>query len=317
ITSIFAPSRWVRIRAHQQRPQRSTLAYSRYDQGEIRLIETRQRIFLKSTLSGQAGDRHVGQGTGRSRRRFQRRQRRTRRRAREAPRRSQADAAAKPKLWLPAPPGRQCQLRPLVGNSSTNSTPSTSFSMLNAKDILLEKRFVSIEDKRAARALAERKRSTDSTNAPGRHYNEAHSGRSWSRVVAVFVQGRPGSSRTGIGNGQGIPVDIFARVKAFHLKFADMPTDANVLQWNVTVLQLDRGTSGIGQSGAAAPMAADSRASFAGRLRMETNLKRLPNQAAGENNRARLDDRHATCFDRVADFFDQEPEDVEDAMLGD
>uniref|UniRef100_A0A1I8I1T8 Transposase n=1 Tax=Macrostomum lignano TaxID=282301 RepID=A0A1I8I1T8_9PLAT len=59
-------------------------------------------------------------------------------------------------------------------------------------------------------------------------------------------------------------------------------------------------------------MAADSRASFAGRLRMETN------QAARikrENNRARLDDRHRYLFDRVADFFDQEPEDVEDAML--
>ncbi|KAJ8299987.1 hypothetical protein KUTeg_021506 [Tegillarca granosa] len=58
------------------------------------------------------------------------------------------------------------------------------------------------------------------------------------RVVAVFVQG-PAWQFKGWPWG-GNPVDIFSRIKAFHLKWSELPLDSNVAKWAVTVINLDR-----------------------------------------------------------------------------
>lgn len=60
----------------------------------------------------------------------------------------------------------------------------------------------------------------------------------WNRVVAVFVQG-PAWQFKGWPWG-GSPVEIFSRIKAYHLKWDEAKLDDNVSKWNVDVLQLSR-----------------------------------------------------------------------------
>lgn len=60
----------------------------------------------------------------------------------------------------------------------------------------------------------------------------------WNRVVAVFVQG-PAWQFKGWPWG-GSPVEIFSRIKAFHLKWDEQKLDDNVGKWNVHVLELSR-----------------------------------------------------------------------------
>ena len=60
----------------------------------------------------------------------------------------------------------------------------------------------------------------------------------WDRVVAVFVQG-PAWQFKGWPWG-GNPVDIFSRIRAYHLKWTELPLDNNVQKWAVNILQLDR-----------------------------------------------------------------------------
>uniref|UniRef100_A0A1I8I0F9 CDC73_C domain-containing protein n=1 Tax=Macrostomum lignano TaxID=282301 RepID=A0A1I8I0F9_9PLAT len=239
--------------AHQQRPTQH-LAYSRYDQEKFANRDEAADFFKIDTVggwgidmlgrgpAGPGGDASAARGGpgGVARPSDPRRMQQQR----------QSFGSGTPRTPVPA--------SPLVGNLSTNSTPSSQqkrtsrtpiiiipataslISMLNAKDILLEKRFVSIEDKRAAgarrenEALIQRMRPDGTTTVPFRVVDQPQklTADEWSRVVAVFVQG-PAWQFKNWPIGGGNPVDIFARVKAFHLKFADMPTDANVLQWNV------------------------------------------------------------------------------------
>lgn len=60
----------------------------------------------------------------------------------------------------------------------------------------------------------------------------------WNRVVAVFVQG-PAWQFKGWPWG-GSPVEIFSRIKAFHLKWDEQKLDDNVGKWNVNILELSR-----------------------------------------------------------------------------
>ncbi|ETE60081.1 Parafibromin, partial [Ophiophagus hannah] len=61
----------------------------------------------------------------------------------------------------------------------------------------------------------------------------------WDRVVAVFVQG-PAWQFKGWPwlLPDGSPVDIFAKIKAFHLKYDEVRLDPNVQKWDVTLLEL-------------------------------------------------------------------------------
>lgn len=60
----------------------------------------------------------------------------------------------------------------------------------------------------------------------------------WNRVVAVFVQG-PAWQFKGWPWG-GSPVEIFSRIKGFHLKWDESKLDDNVAKWNVQTLELSR-----------------------------------------------------------------------------
>lgn len=60
----------------------------------------------------------------------------------------------------------------------------------------------------------------------------------WDRVVAVFVQGPAWQFKGWPWNGN--PTEIFAHVKAFHLKFSELQLDSNVKNWSVNVINLDR-----------------------------------------------------------------------------
>lgn len=60
----------------------------------------------------------------------------------------------------------------------------------------------------------------------------------WNRVVAVFVQG-PAWQFKGWPWG-GSPVEIFSRIKGFHLKWDESKLDDNVAKWNVHILELSR-----------------------------------------------------------------------------
>ena len=117
--------------------------------------------------------------------------------------------------------------------------------MFNAKDILQEFRFVSTDDKKAQGAKRDnevliQRRKTGGLTVPYRIIDSASklTTDDWDRVVAVFVQGPAWQFKGWPCNGN--PVEIFVRIKAFHLKWGDLPLDNNIKKWNVTVLNLDR-----------------------------------------------------------------------------
>lgn len=60
----------------------------------------------------------------------------------------------------------------------------------------------------------------------------------WNRVVGVFVQGPAWQFKGWPWNGS--PVEIFSRIKGFHLKWDESKLDDNVAKWNVHVLELSR-----------------------------------------------------------------------------
>ncbi|XP_042534180.1 parafibromin-like [Dipodomys spectabilis] len=61
----------------------------------------------------------------------------------------------------------------------------------------------------------------------------------WDQVVAVFVQGPAWQFKGWPGlMPDGSPVGIFAKIKAFHLKYEEVCLDPNVQKWDVTVLEV-------------------------------------------------------------------------------
>ncbi|XP_064457592.1 parafibromin-like [Ornithodoros turicata] len=118
-------------------------------------------------------------------------------------------------------------------------------TMYNAKDILQDLRFVSTDEKKSQgckrenAVLIQRRRNGGTTvsyrviDNPTNLANE-----DWERVVAVFVQG-PAWQFKGWPWG-GNPIEIFSRVKAFHLKWDEITLDSNVAKWAVHVIQLSR-----------------------------------------------------------------------------
>ena len=60
----------------------------------------------------------------------------------------------------------------------------------------------------------------------------------WKRVVAVFVQGSDWEF-TDWPKSESI-TSILQKIKGFHLKFSDLPTNENVKKWNVKVLEVNR-----------------------------------------------------------------------------
>ncbi|KAK3757491.1 hypothetical protein RRG08_050374 [Elysia crispata] len=123
---------------------------------------------------------------------------------------------------------------------------STSLiTMLNSKDILQDLKFVSTEDKKAQGAKRDNevlihRRKEGGLTVPYRIIDNPLklTPDDWERVVAVFVQGPAWQFKSWPWNGN--PVEIFSKVRAFHLKWNELPLDNNVKKWSVHVMSLDR-----------------------------------------------------------------------------
>ncbi|OWF44257.1 parafibromin-like [Mizuhopecten yessoensis] len=155
----------------------------------------------------------------------------------------------------PVTPGSRpiSQARPPPNQKKGSRTPiiiipaatTSIITMFNAKDILQDHRFVSTEEKKAQgtkrdnEVLIQRRKAGNLT-VPYRIIDNPLklSPDDWDRVVAVFVQG-PAWQFKG-WPWDGVPVDIFSRIKAFHLKWAELPVDTNVKKWDVCVVNLNR-----------------------------------------------------------------------------
>ncbi|KAG8514664.1 Parafibromin, partial [Galemys pyrenaicus] len=127
-------------------------------------------------------------------------------------------------------------------------------TMLNAKDLLQDLKFVPSDEKkkqgcqRENETLIQRRKdqmqpggTALSVTVPYRVVDQPLKlmPQDWDRVVAVFVQG-PAWQFKGWPwlLPDGSPVDIFAKIKAFHLKYDEVRLDPNVQKWDVTVLEL-------------------------------------------------------------------------------
>jgi len=124
-------------------------------------------------------------------------------------------------------------------------TSSSLITMFNAKDILQDMKFVTTEDKKAQgcprenEILLQRNKEANCTVPYRIIDNPAKlTPHEWSRVVAVFVMGPAWQFKGWPWDGN--PVEIFAKVCAFHLRYDEMKLDANVARWAVTVLNLSR-----------------------------------------------------------------------------
>uniref|UniRef100_A0A3Q2UJ69 Parafibromin n=1 Tax=Fundulus heteroclitus TaxID=8078 RepID=A0A3Q2UJ69_FUNHE len=156
------------------------------------------------------------------------------------------------------------QARPPPNQKKGSRTPiiiipaatTSLITMLNAKDLLQDLKFFTSEDKkkqgiqRDNEVLLQRRKdqiqpggTTLSVTVPYRVIDQPLklAPQDWDRVVAVFVQG-PAWQFKGWPwlLPDGSPVDIFAKIRAFHLKYDEAKTDPNVQKWDVTVLELSR-----------------------------------------------------------------------------
>jgi len=123
------------------------------------------------------------------------------------------------------------------------ATGTALITMYNAMEILQDLRYVSTEDKKAKctrenELLLQLRK--NGVTVPYRVIDNPLklNDEEWQRVVAVFVQG-PSWQFKGWKWG-GNPVEIFANVAAFHLKYDEQKLDTNVSKWSVNLLQISR-----------------------------------------------------------------------------
>lgn len=180
---------------------------------------------------------------------------------------SVTEGASARKAPTPAPaakavPRPVSQARPSANPKRVSRTPiviipaatTSLITMLNAKELLQDLKFVTSEEKkkqglqRDNEVLLQRRKdqiqpggNTLSVTVPYRIIDQPLklAPQDWDRVVAVFVQG-PAWQFKGWPwlLPDGSPVDIFAKIRAFHLKYDEARTDPNVQKWDVTVLEL-------------------------------------------------------------------------------
>lgn len=154
-----------------------------------------------------------------------------------------AAAAARPITQARPPPSQKKGSRTAIIIIPAATT--SLITMYNAKDLLQDLRYVSVEEKRTQGAkrdnevLLQRMKPGGSLTVPYRVIDNPLklAPEDWDRVVAVFVQGPAWQFKGWPWNGN--PVDIFSRIKAYHLKWQELPLDANIKKWSVHVLNLD------------------------------------------------------------------------------
>lgn len=159
----------------------------------------------------------------------------------------QPAASVQPATTVMAPPAsrpvpRRVSRTPII---IIPAATTSLITMYNAKDILQDLRFVSTEDKKSQGSKREnavliQRRRNGGTTVSYRVIDNPSSLalEDWERVVAVFVQG-PAWQFKGWPWG-GNPIEIFSRIKAFHLKWDEITLDHNVAKWAVHVIQLSK-----------------------------------------------------------------------------
>ncbi|XP_057319100.1 parafibromin-like [Microplitis mediator] len=138
-------------------------------------------------------------------------------------------------------------------SKSSNRTPiiiipnsnSSLITMYNVNEIFGRLKYVTNEEQKAAgvqkknQIIFQRPKKDGSTVAYQIVDNvQKLSSADWNRVVGVFVLGPVWQFKGWPFDGN--PVDIFSRIKAFHIKYDDMKLDANVAGWSVNVIELSR-----------------------------------------------------------------------------
>eukprot|EP01137_Pigoraptor_chileana_P022710 Opistho-2@87903 len=151
---------------------------------------------------------------------------------------------AQPPAPAPQPPARR-GIPIIIIPAAANAL----ITMLNAKDFLEDHKYVSADDKRKAGAKRQNDVIIDRVRQiPGGGGKETIryqiidaitrlSKSDWNRVIAVFAQGPLWQFKNWPWEN---PVDIFANVKGFHLKFEDAPVDPNIKKWDVSILTINR-----------------------------------------------------------------------------
>ncbi|GAB6023416.1 accessory factor associated with RNA polymerase II [Chamberlinius hualienensis] len=145
-------------------------------------------------------------------------------------------------MMVNRPPPKRGSRTPIIIIPAVNTSLIT---MYNAKDILQDLRFVSTDEKKTQGCRRDnevliQRRKEGAASIPYRIIDNPLklSREDWDRVIAVFVQG-PSWQFKG-WQWDGNPVEIFSRIKAFHLKWDEMPLDGNVAKWAVHVIQLSK-----------------------------------------------------------------------------
>ncbi|XP_025112540.1 parafibromin-like [Pomacea canaliculata] len=145
------------------------------------------------------------------------------------------------------------QARPPPNQKKGSRTPiiiipaanTSLITMLNCKDVLQDLKFISTEDKKAQGSKRDsevliHRRKDGGLTVPYRIIDNPTklTPDDWDRVVAVFVQGPAWQFKGWPWDGN--PTEIFSRIRGFHLKWKELPLDANVKKWSVHILNLDR-----------------------------------------------------------------------------
>ncbi|OQV25583.1 Parafibromin [Hypsibius exemplaris] len=161
---------------------------------------------------------------------------------------SKADAANKSAVDSTAPTTPDSQRKKASPNPIiiVPSAPSSMITMYNCVDILQDNKFIESDVKKKSGTKYEpsvyiqRKNQDGTVRAAIKVIDNPNflSGDEWDRVVAVFVQGAAWQFKGWPWNGN--PVEIFEKIKAFHIKFDEMPVEKTIANWNVQVLSLSR-----------------------------------------------------------------------------
>ncbi|KAL7643864.1 UNVERIFIED_CONTAM: hypothetical protein RMT77_005870 [Armadillidium vulgare] len=128
----------------------------------------------------------------------------------------------------------------IVPNSS-----SSLITMLNAKDILQDMKFVSPEQRRAMGTKREseiliQRTKEEGLTVPYRVTDQPAklTNAEWDRVVAVFAIGPAWQFKGWPYDGN--PVELFNKICAFHIKYEEIQLDPNIGKWAVHVINLNR-----------------------------------------------------------------------------
>ncbi|XP_003385105.2 PREDICTED: parafibromin-like [Amphimedon queenslandica] len=134
------------------------------------------------------------------------------------------------------------------------SSPTSVITTYNAREFFEEFKYIPSEEKRKSGS-----KKTSELTIYRKKPDPAHPGQTiskpfrvtdnplrlssldWKQVVAVFVAG-PMWQFKGWPDVQagGSPVDIFTKMKAFHIKFDDEKLDSNIQLWDVEVLKINK-----------------------------------------------------------------------------